>query len=69
LPIILTNKTSAARSGNGSPELREPCLLPQGNAADSRHLVAMVKEQITKTGVIPAMTSADDGYNYSSRKG
>jgi hypothetical protein len=29
----------------------------------------MVKEQITKTGVIPAMTSADDGYNYSSRKG
>src|SRR6202140_5078739 len=38
-----------------------------GNAADSRHLVAMVKEQITNTGVIPAMTSADDGY--SSQEG
>src|SRR6202048_1447383 len=38
-----------------------------GNAADSRHLGAMVKEQITNTGVIPAMTSADDGY--SSQEG
>jgi hypothetical protein len=27
----------------------------------------MVKEQITNTGVIPAMTSADDGY--SSQEG
>src|ERR1700738_1198766 len=42
-------------------------VLPRGNAADSRHLVAMVKEQITNTGVIPAMTSADDGY--SSQEG
>jgi hypothetical protein len=49
-----------ARSGSGFvPAL----VLPQGNAADSRHLVAMVKEQITNTGVIPAMTSADDGYS------
>src|SRR6202051_2052378 len=30
-------------------------------------LVAMVKEQITNTGVIPAVTSADDGY--SSQEG
>jgi hypothetical protein len=39
-----------------------PLVVPRGNAADSRHL-AMVKEQITNTGIIPAMTSADDGFN------
>jgi hypothetical protein len=49
-----------ARSGSG---FVTALVLPRGNAADSRHLVAMVKEQITNTGVIPAMTSADDGYS------
>src|SRR6516225_11720756 len=34
-----------------------------GNAADSPHFVTMVKEQITNTGVIPSMASADDGYS------
>ena len=53
-----------ARSGSG---FVTALVLPRGNAADSRHLVAMVKEQITNTGVIPAMTSADDGY--SSQEG
>src|ERR1700737_58652 len=38
-------------------------LLPRGNAADCPHLAAMVKEQITNTGVIPSMASADDGYS------
>src|SRR6202048_616531 len=42
-------------------------VLPRCHGADSRHLVAMVKEQIANTGVIPAMTSADDGY--SSQEG
>jgi hypothetical protein len=41
--------------------------LSWGNAADSPHLVPMVKEQITNTGVIPSMASADDGY--SSQQG
>jgi hypothetical protein len=53
-----------ARSGSG---FVTALVLPQGNAADSPHLVEMVKEQITNTGVIPAMTSADDGY--SSKQG
>src|ERR1700720_4948855 len=53
-----------ARSGSG---FVTALVLPQGNAADSPHLVVMVKEQITNTGVIPAMTSADDGY--SSQEG
>ena len=38
-----------------------------GQRADSLHLIAMVKEQITNTGVIPSLTSADDGY--SSQQG
>jgi len=37
--------------------------LPPGNAADSPHLVTMVKEQIANTGVIPSTASADDGYS------
>ena len=49
-----------ARSGSG---FVSALVLPRGNAAESRHLVAMVKEQITNTGVIPAMTSANDGYS------
>ena len=53
-----------ARSGSG---FVTALVLPQGNAADSPHLVEMVKEQISNTGVIPAMTSADDGY--SSKQG
>src|SRR6202040_4265878 len=53
-----------ARSGSG---FVTALVLPQGNAADSPHLVEMVKEQITNTGVIPAMTSTDDGY--SSQEG
>jgi hypothetical protein len=53
-----------ARSGSG---FVTALVLPQGNAADSPHLVEMVKEQIPNTGVIPAMTSADDGY--SSKQG
>ena len=53
-----------ARSGSG---FVTGLVLPRGNAADSPHLIEMVKEQITNTGVIPAMTSADDGY--SSQEG
>ena len=49
-----------ARSGRG---FVTALVLPRGNAADSPHLVTMVKEQITNTGVIPSMSSADDGYS------
>ena len=61
---VVGYRPQLARSGSG---FVTALLLPRGNAADSRHLVAMVKEQITNTGVIPAMTSADDGY--SSQEG
>ena len=61
---VVGYRPQLARSGSG---FVSALVLPQGNAADSRHLVAMVKEQITNTGVIPAMTSADDGY--SSQEG
>ena len=53
-----------ARSGGG---FVTALVLSRGNAADSPHLVPMVKEQITNTGVIPSMASADDGY--SSQEG
>jgi transposase, IS5 family len=61
---VVGYRPQLARSGSG---FVTALVLPQGNAADSRHLVAMVKEQITNTGVIPAMASADDGY--SSQEG
>jgi hypothetical protein len=61
---VVGYRPQLARSGSG---FVSALVLPRGNAADSRHLVAMVKEQITNTGVIPAMASADDGY--SSQEG
>jgi len=61
---VVGYRPQLARSGSG---FVSALVLPRGNAADSRHLVALVKEQITNTGVIPAMASADDGY--SSQEG
>src|SRR6478672_3763377 len=61
---VVGYRPQLARSGRG---FVTALVLPRGNAADSPHFVAMVKEQITNTGVIPAMTSADDGY--SSQEG
>src|SRR5271165_4727698 len=61
---VVGYRPQLGRSGSG---FVTALVLPRGNAADSRHLVAMIKEQITNTGVIPAMTSADDGY--SSQEG
>ena len=61
---VVGYRPQLARSGSG---FVTALVLPQGNAPDSPHLVKMVKEQITNTGVIPAMTSADDGY--SSKQG
>jgi len=49
-----------ARSGGG---FVTALVLPRGNAADSPHLVPMAQEQITNTGVIPSMVSADHGYS------
>jgi Transposase DDE domain len=61
---VVGYRPQLARSGSG---FVTALVLPRGNAADSPHLIAMVKEQITNTGIIPAMTSADDGY--SSQRG
>jgi hypothetical protein len=61
---VVGYRPQLARSGSG---FVTALVLPRGNAADSRHLVGMVKEQITNTGVIPTMASADDGY--SSQEG
>src|SRR4029077_20983519 len=56
---VVGYRPQLARSGRG---FVTALVLPRGNAADSPHLVTMVKEQITNTGVIPSMASADDGY-------
>ena len=48
---VVGYRPQLARSGSG---FVTALVLPRGNAADSRHLVAMIKEQITNTGVIPA---------------
>jgi len=61
---VVGYRPQLARSGRG---FVTGLVLPRGNAADSRHLVAMVKQQITNTGVLPTMASADDGY--SSQEG
>jgi hypothetical protein len=61
---VVGYRPQLARSGRG---FVTALVLPRGNAADSPHLFPMVKEQITNTGVIPAMASADDGY--SSQEG
>jgi hypothetical protein len=61
---VVGYRPQLARSGGG---FITALVLPRGNAADSPHLVPMVKEQITNTGVIPSMASADDGY--SSQQG
>ena len=57
---VVGYRPQLARSGRG---FVTALVLPRGNAADSPHLVSMVKEQITNTGVIPSTASADDGYS------
>jgi transposase, IS5 family len=57
---VVGYRPQLARSGRG---FVTALALPRGNAADSPHLVTMVKEQITNTGVIPSTASADDGYS------
>ena len=57
---VVGYRPQLARSGGG---FVTGLVLPRGNAADSPHFVTMVKEQITNTGVIPSMASADDGYS------
>ena len=57
---VVGYRPQLARSGRG---FVTALVLPSGNAADSPHLVIMVKEQITNTGLIPSTASADDGYS------
>ena len=38
-------------------------LVPEGNASDTGQLVAMVKDHIDRTGIIPKSESADDDYS------
>ena len=61
---VVGYRPQLARSGRG---FVTGLVLPRGNVADSTHLAAMVKEQITNTGVVPSIASADDGY--SSQQG
>jgi hypothetical protein len=57
---LIGYRPQLARSGRG---FVTALVLPRGNAADSPHLGPMVNEQITHTGVIPSVVSADDGYS------
>jgi hypothetical protein len=57
---VVGYRPQLARSGAG---FVTALVLPRGNAADSPHLVPMAQEQITNTGIIPSMVSADDGYS------
>src|SRR6202051_4123736 len=61
---VVGYRPQLARSGVG---FVTALVLPRGNAADSPHLVPMVKEQTPTPGVIPSMASAGDGY--SSQEG
>ena len=61
---VVGYRPQLARSGSG---FVSALLVPEGNAADSAQLVARVMEQITNSGVLPAMVSGDDGY--SSQQG
>src|ERR1700736_1935455 len=61
---VVGYRPQLARSGSG---FVTALVLPRGNAADAPHLVPMLKQQITNTGVIPSMASVDDGY--SSQQG
>jgi Transposase DDE domain len=61
---VVGYRPQLARSGSG---FVTALVLPLGNAADSPHLVPMLKQQIANTGVIPSMASVDDGY--SSQQG
>src|ERR1700681_4962060 len=61
---VVGYRPQLARSGSG---FVTGLVLPRGNAADSPHLAPMVNEQITNTGVISSLASADDGY--SSQEG
>jgi len=56
---VIGYKPQVARSGKG---FITGLLLPQGNAADSDHLVPMVDEVIRRTKVVPERVSTDDGY-------
>src|SRR5260370_17350228 len=56
---VVGYRPQLARGGSG---FVTALVLPRGNAGDSRHLVAMVKEHITKPGVIPAMASSYHTY-------
>jgi hypothetical protein len=51
---VVGYRPQLARSGSG---FVTAVVLPWGNTADSPHLVPMLKEQITNTGVIPSMAS------------
>lgn len=56
---VIGYKPQIVRSGNGFiPALS----VPEGNTNDSKELVPVVKSTINRTGVMPRLVSADDGY-------
>ena len=59
----------SAATGTQRERLCHCAGVASGRRWDSGHLVAMLKEQITNTGVIPAMASVDDGYSGRRERG
>jgi hypothetical protein len=62
---VIGYKPQLARSGAG---FITGLLLPQGNAFDSKTLVPMVDEVISRTKVTPTVVSVDDGYASKENK-
>jgi len=52
-------KVQVGRSTNG---FITAVSVPEGNAADSAQLVPMVEQHLARTGITPALVTADDGY-------
>jgi len=57
---VIGYKPQIARTGAG---FIAGLHLPQGNAPDSKQLVAMIDDVIARTKVIPTVVSVDDGYS------
>lgn len=56
---VIGYKPQLARSGNGFVASLQ---IDEGNGADSKYLVPLVKDVKNRTGVTPSLVSADDGY-------
>jgi IS5 family transposase len=62
---VIGYKPQIARSGGG---FIVGLSLPKGNAADSKQLIPMLEDVMSRTQVIPNVVSVDDGYASSDNK-